>query len=247
MGSFVNQFALAFVRHWLLVFNSAVTLLVTPPWLAPVFMRLGWELPGRAIYFVYSFLCHQLPQRSYFLFGPQATYSLAEIQAVWPVPASNWLALRQFIGTPEMGYKVAWSDRMVSMYGAFLLGGLLFALVRHRLRPLRLRWYPLWVAPIFFDGVSHTINDFTGWGFRDTNAWLAALTENIFPAAFYAGDALGAFNWWLRLLTGLIFGLGTVWLAYPYLERGFDTIHAHLGGGSPAPAASWLHLHSPTT
>lgn len=58
-----------------------------------------------------------------------------------------------------------------------------------------------------------------GQGFRDSNAWLAALTGQALPSWFYAGDALGSFNSWMRLLTGLLFGVACVWLAYPYLEQ----------------------------
>lgn len=37
-----------------------------------------------------------------------------------------------------------------------------------------------------------------GQGFRDSNAWLAALSQQSLPAAFYAGDAWGSFNAWMR-------------------------------------------------
>jgi hypothetical protein len=60
-----------------------------------------------------------------------------------------------------------------------------------------------------------------GQGFRDSNAWLATLTNNIFLATFYSGDAFGSFNSWMRLITGALFGLGAVWLAYPYVESAF--------------------------
>ena len=33
----------------------------------------------KLIYLFYSFQCHQLPQRSFFLFGPQLTYSIEQI------------------------------------------------------------------------------------------------------------------------------------------------------------------------
>jgi hypothetical protein len=39
------------------------------------------------------------------------------------------------------------------------------------------------------------------------------------PASFYAGDALGSFNSLLRLISGVLFSLGVVWLAAPYLRR----------------------------
>jgi hypothetical protein len=75
------------------------------------------------------------------------------------------------------------------------------------------------------DGFTHMISDFTagiGGGFRDSNAWLAALTNQIFPATFYASDALGSFNSWMRLITGLLFGLGVVWFLYPRLHDSFS-------------------------
>src|SRR5687768_10417257 len=115
--------------HWLLVVNLLIAVWVGLPWLAPVFMNLGWTSAAKVVYLIYSFQCHQLPERSYFLFGRQAMYSLAAIQAAWQITTDPF-TLRQFIGNPEMGWKVAWSDRMVSMYTSILFGGLLYRLVR---------------------------------------------------------------------------------------------------------------------
>lgn len=109
-----------FGNHWLLVINLFIALWVGLPWLAPVFMHLGWSGPGELIYFLYSFQCHQLPERSFFLFGRQSMYSLAEIQTSWQA-TTDPMILRQFIGNSEMGWKVAWSDGMVSMYTSILL------------------------------------------------------------------------------------------------------------------------------
>ena len=36
---------------------------------------------------------------------------------------------------------------------------------------------------------------------------------------FYAGDALGSFNSWARLITGLLAGLAIVWLVLPYIDQ----------------------------
>jgi succinate-acetate transporter protein len=69
-------------RHWLPLFLIVWGVFNLLPWLATVFMNLGWRSLGEALYLIYAPLCHQLPQRSYFLFGPQFSYSLAEIQAV---------------------------------------------------------------------------------------------------------------------------------------------------------------------
>ncbi len=210
---------LSLTRHWLLFANLALGVYVGLPWLAPVLMKLGWVSAANLIYLFYSTQCHQLPQRSYFLFGPQAMYPLAEIQAAWRA-TDNPLILRQFVGNAAMGWKVAWSDRMVSLYTSVFAGGLIYALFRKHLRPLNLMGFAVLGLPMVLDGGMHFLSDFArlGQGFRDSNLWLAVLTQNVFAPAFYAGDALGSFNWWARLVTGVLFGLGVVWLAYPRLD-----------------------------
>ena len=212
-------------RRWILVVSLLLGLYVGLPFLAPVFMHLGWDGPARVIYLIYSFLCHQLPQRSYFLFGPKFTYSLAEVQNAWQ-NTLNPLVLRQFVGCPAMGWKVAWSDRMVSMFASTWLFGILWWPLRRRLKPLPWWGLVLFLLPMAVDGTSHFFSDLAGigQGFRDSNAWLAALTRQAFPAAFYAGDAWGSFNSLMRLFTGILFGLGTVWFGYPYLDEAFSPI-----------------------
>jgi len=65
-----------------------------------------------------------------------------------------------------------------------------------------------------------------GQGFRDTNVWLQVLTNNVFPITFYQGDALGSFNSWMRLITGILFGIPLVGFAYPYINDSFaDIVH----------------------
>ncbi len=53
----------------------------------------------------------------------------------------------------------------------------------------------------------------------DSNAWLSILTRNTFFPSFYAGDAVGSFNSWMRLITGILFGIGLVWFGLPYIEE----------------------------
>jgi uncharacterized membrane protein len=224
----IKQVALSITRHWLFFLNLLIALWILLPWLAPVFMHLGWTGAGKAIYFIYSFQCHQLPQRSYFLFGRGATYSLSEIQAAWQTTTDPFI-LRQFIGNPETGWKVAWSDRMVSMYTSILFGGLLYGLLRKWLKPLSFQKFAILLLPMIIDGGTHMISDFAGigQGFRDTNIWLQILTENAFSTAFYQGDALGSFNSWMRLITGILFGLALVGFAYPYINDAFTDIVRH--------------------
>ena len=67
-------------NHGFQTFLIVYGLWVFTPFLAPFFMHTGWSSAGKAVYFIYSFFCHQLPERSFFLFGEKGMYSLAEIQ-----------------------------------------------------------------------------------------------------------------------------------------------------------------------
>jgi uncharacterized membrane protein len=217
-----------FEAHWLATFNTAWGIFVTLPWLAPVFMALGLTGPGRVVYFIYTFFCHQLPERSWFLFGPQFSYTQAQIAEAWGQPLSvlsNELIRRQFIGTPDLGWKVAWSDRMVAMYTSIFLLGLLYALLRKQ--GFRLKGMPWWLfglflLPMALDGTTHLINDALRLEFRQTNQWAAILTNHTLPAGFYAGDMFGSLNSVLRIITGLLFGLGVVGFLWPLMDNEFS-------------------------
>ncbi len=221
----LNRIVYWLSRHWLLPISVLIGIWVGLPWLAPLFMEMGWTGAGKAIYLLYATQCHQLPQRSFFLFGNDPMYSLTEVQATWQ-NTNDPMVLRQFTGDLVMGWKVAWSDRMVYMYTTILLWGVLFWLVRKRLKPLPWWGLILLLLPMVIDGSTHMISDFAagiGLGFRDSNTWLATLTNNAFPATFYTGDALGSFNSWVRLVTGLLFSLGFVWALYPRMHSGFTS------------------------
>jgi uncharacterized membrane protein len=207
--------------HWFETFLIVYGVWVFAPFLAPLFMQIGWTGAGKAIYIVYSYFCHQLPERSFFLFGEKTMYSLSEIQAAWQ-DTINPMILRQFIGNESMGWKIAWSDRMISFYTSVWLFAVIWFPFRRRIKPLSWWGFVLLLLPITLDGGTHMISDLAGigQGFRDTNAWLATLTNNVFPATFYAGDVLGSFNSLMRFLTGLLAGLGIVWIAFPYIFQG---------------------------
>jgi uncharacterized membrane protein len=222
---FMKRIVPGMARHWLLIINVLMGIWVALSWLAPVFMHWGWVRVAGATYSFYSFQCHQLPERSFFLFGPKVMYSLAEIQSAWQNTTDPFV-LRQWIGNVDMGWKVAWSDRMVSMYTVLFLSSLGYGLVRTRLKPLPLWAFFLLLVPMVIDGTTHALSDLAGigQGFRDTNVWLQNLTNNAFPITFYQGDALGSFNSWMRLITGTLFGIALVGFAHPYLNESFAEI-----------------------
>ncbi|MGD1995959.1 MAG: DUF2085 domain-containing protein [Anaerolineae bacterium] len=206
-------------HHWLAFVNLFWIIYAGLPWLAPVLMHVGADGPGKAVYAFYSTQCHQLAQRSFFLFGEQPMYATADLQAIWPAVVDP-SGLREILGNEEMGWKVAWSDRMAAMYTATLIFGLLFALVRRQVRPISIWMFLLLLAPTALDGGTHLVSDLARFdqGFRATNVWLAELTGHRISPSFYVGHGLGSFNSWMRLLTGGLFGLGLVWFVYPHLE-----------------------------
>jgi uncharacterized membrane protein len=218
--------------HWFFLFSLFFGIFVFAPFLAPVFIEAGWHKAGEAVYFIYSFFCHQLPERSFFLFGTKSMYPISEIQAAWKM-SNDPLVMRKFIGNPEMGWKVAWSDRMVSMYVSTWLLALVWRPLRRKWKPLPIWAFVLLLVPMGLDGGSHFLSDLwgIGLGFRYNNAWLANLTNQVLPPSFYYGDALGSFNSWMRLTTGILFGLAVVGFGFPYIQAVFDDPH-HNGGGN---------------
>jgi uncharacterized membrane protein len=226
----------SFKLGWLPLLIMALFIFNGLPFLAPVLMKLGWEGAGRLIYLAYWPLCHQMAQRSFFLFGPEGfqMYSIAQL----PINTAGRnldLALKQFLGSEALGWKVAWSDRMVSMFGGPLVAAMVYAIARSR---GRVKAWPLWAIglmflPMILDGGTHMISDMlggVGHGFRDSNQWLALITGNGVPAPFYQGDALGSFNSWMRLASGLMFGFAVGWFIYPYIDMSaIDTADATYG------------------
>ena len=206
--------------HWFELFLIIYGLWVWLPFLAPILMKLGLTTAGNIVYFIYSLFCHQLPERSYFFFGEKTMYSLREIQVAWQDTA-NPMILRKFIGNEAMGWKIAWSDRMISFYTSVWLFALAWWPFRRKIKPVSWWVFALLLLPMVVDGSTHAVSDLAGigLGFRDTNQWLAVLTNHTLPMEFYAGDALGSFNSWARLISGLLAGLGIVWLAFPYIYQ----------------------------
>jgi uncharacterized membrane protein len=190
LTEFLDKLVLALAEHWLFLVNLVLAVYSGLPLLAPVLMGLGYARPAQLIYTIYQPLCHQLPQRSFFLFGPQLAYSLETLQELLgPQTLATDSLARAFIGNAALGYKMAYCQRDTAMYGSMLLAGMVFGLVRHRLKPLTFTRYLISLAPWAVDGLAQFL------GFYES-------------------------TWQMRTITGSLFGLATVWFAYPYLEAG---------------------------
>lgn len=180
-GSILNHYANALIigvaRHWLALFNIVWAVYLLTPFLAPIGMQIGWTEAAGVIYAIYSAFCHQLPDHSYFLFGPTLIPQAPELIAGgMPVTDSLWIE-RSFIGSPEVGWKVALCQRDVAIYSGVLLAGLSYALVRRNARPLPFKLFILLTLPIAIDGGTQLI------GLRESNWLLRTLTGALFGAA----------------------------------------------------------------
>jgi len=220
--------ALTFSRHWLLFVNVFNGSFIGGAMLAPLLMLLDLTGLAQALYRFYGLNCHQLPQRSYYLFGTNGliqTYSLEQVLG-WGADPAN---LRAFIGNAEIGYKVAIAHRLTAIHAGLFVFGLLFALARRWLKPLSWRGFALLTAPMVLDGLTHMLTDFLpGIAWRVTNAWAVALTSGLLGPDFYQGTTVGTLNWLLRTITGLLFALACIWLAFPFLERGLGDARRQL-------------------
>ena len=209
----VNRLSLWLSKHWLGAANLFFLTYVGLPFLAPLLLANGYPRAANAIYQAYNLTCHQFPTRAYFVAGEQ----------------------------------VCMCHRCVAMYGTIFLGGLIFGLVRHRLKPLSFQWYLLFLIPIGLDGglalageLSQVVPTFIlsilvlimlaviGLVIY-TQKWRTWPSYLILFIGLFAVIYIQFFgphhsDYYLRTITGFIFGFGTVWFVYPMMEESFTDI-----------------------
>jgi uncharacterized membrane protein len=182
-------------HHWLILVAASIGLYLGLAFAAPLLDMAGMERGSSAVYFVFRFACHQLPQRSWFLGGRSATVDWPKVQDHLGLEgASEWQAFHRPIRDPFLGYQVALCQRDVAIFGGLFLVALALAVVRRRrrVRSLPLRLYALAALPLAVDGLSQ----------------LAGLREST-PL--------------LRTVTGALFGAATGLLVLPLADEGLET------------------------
>ena len=159
----VDRGVLAVARHWVLAVNIIGGLYAGLPLLGPWLLAKGFTIPANMIYFMYKLTCHQLPERSFFVFG----------------------------------HKMCYCQRCCAIYSGVFLFGLLYPLASRIKQPLRWRWMFLLWLPMALDGFTQLF------GLRES-------------------------TWQLRVITGTLFALSCVWVAFPYLDRAFGEMRRDL-------------------
>lgn len=177
-----------FTYHWVAFFNVLLLIFTIPIFLAPYLMHAGNEQVGRVLYAIYGPTCHQLPERSFFLYGEKLAYTWEELLAGGLDPASTPFERQGFLGTADLGYKMLVCERDAVIYVGLIQLGMLYSLFARRwLKPLPFWAFILFIVPMAIDGVTQA-------------------------SGFRASTPL------LRSVTGLLVAIGSVWFAYPHIE-----------------------------
>ncbi|OGO17068.1 MAG: hypothetical protein A2Z14_09200 [Chloroflexi bacterium RBG_16_48_8] len=200
----LNRYVLSFARHWLVFINLFIFLYIGLPGAAPLLVKAGAIGPATVIYKIYTPMCHQLAYRSWFLFGEQPAYpieaanvSTISYEEATGLNPNDLEAARDFIGNERLGYKIGLCQRDIAIYAGIFLFGLIFAILRKRMKPLpMLAWFLIGIVPIALDGGSQLLSSLSLFSFL---SWEST------P--------------FLRTLTGSLFGVMNAWLAYPYIEE----------------------------
>jgi uncharacterized membrane protein len=200
LAVFFNRCVFNLAKHWLLFLNLLVAIYAGLPLLAPLLMTGGYAWLARAIYTAYKPACHQLPWRSFFFFGYKATYSYRDLQ--------------ELVG-PE---KFANFSLARSFLGNAFLGYKMAYCQR--------------------DAAIYTSILIGGLAFSLVRKNLKPLPLKIYVVSLipFALDGLTQLfglresTPLLRIITGSIFGIATVWLVYPHLEEGMLEIQRTIGG-----------------
>jgi len=173
----IDRLVRSLARRWLLLFNLLVALYLAVPVAAPFLMHSGHTSAGQLVYLIFRPQCHQLPERSIFLFGEKAIYSLQELDAAGVLPGTRLNERATFVGDERFGYKIAFCERDVATWGAILLAGLMFGLTGRRWRTLPLWGYVLFLIPLAVDGTTQLL------GLRESTWALRTLSGALFGLA----------------------------------------------------------------
>jgi uncharacterized membrane protein len=207
-----DRFSYWLSKHYLAIFNFFLLLYVGIPFLAPVFKKVGWNGPAELVYKIYSPLCHQWAFRSFFLFGEQAFYPHAaakvpgvlnfeQVSGISDSSDPSRIQARLFEGTPVLGYKVAFCERDVAIWGALALFGLVYAVTGRRLTKIHwIVWVLVGILPIGLDGFSQLFSQLP---ITFIQTYLPYRESTPF----------------LRTLTGFLFGFTTAWFMFPLIEE----------------------------
>jgi len=204
----MNRLARWLAAHWLAVVNTFFFTYAGLPILAPVLLAAGFTGTANAIYQTYNMVCHQLPTRTYFIFGEQVAM------------CERCLAIYGTLFVGGLAFNFArYKALPLRWYILFALpmaldGGSAFVSELAQVIPLWLFWL-LWTVIVAVATV--ILHKQHGYVWQMGVVFLGGYLALAYLQ--FAGPRIS--NWTLRTLTGTIFGVGTVLFAYPILQESF--------------------------
>lgn len=177
MGELPRGVGLWLSRHWLGAGNAVMLVFAGLPVLSPLLAAAGWREPASAIFARYALVCHQLPSRTFFLFGQPMAYC----------------------------------ERNTAIYGSLAVGGLLWARFGKHVSRLPFWAYLLLITPMALDGFTQLF------GWRES-------------------------TWELRVITGTLFGVASLWLALPVVGDYMGLLALLLRGRERTVAGAQRHV-----
>jgi uncharacterized membrane protein len=201
-----KRFEAWFNNHYLQLILGILLIFTCLPIIAPVLMKFGIVFPASVIYWIYGFFCHQLPFRSWFLFGEQPYYPLARaglisvrsFESSFPLESQGFGIINSIVGNQNIGYKIAICQRDIAIYIFLLAFGFIFTIQKRRIKRIPLWiWLLIGVIPLGLDGLSQYIGNFS-------LPILGIVSRESTPL--------------LRTITGSLFGFLTGWYIFPSLE-----------------------------
>lgn len=210
----LNRLSNTIQKSWLRLVVGFLLIYSLLPFVAPLLMRYGYANAAQFIYKPYQLVCHTYAFRSFFLFGEQPVYARAEgtgdferLSGIDVNTGAGLLAARDFVGNARMGFKVALCERDVAIYLSMAINGMVYGLVGRRARGLA---WPLFIVigllPIGLDGFSQLFSQ--------------PPFSSLFPFSLIG---FRESTWWLRLLTGSLFGTSVAWLVFPLIGSTLNT------------------------
>lgn len=213
----VNQFTWQFAKHWLLIVNLLMAVFIGLPYLVPVLEYFGFNGLAHAIHLAYRVTCHQLPERSYFILGHQASIC-QRCSAIWLMFLIGGV-IYAFSGRRIKPLPFKWwvlALIPVGLDGGTQLMGPIYAILPG--------WLLSGAAVLIWAAL--TIIMLT----RKVRDWQYYLFVACLPAAMIFVQITGArlSNWELRSLTGGVFGLANAWLMYPMFQEAFGDLRQEM-------------------
>lgn len=195
-------------RHWLAVANLFFFTYVGLPFMAPILLAAGFTGAANTIYQIYNIVCHQLPTRTYFIFGEQVAMCERCISIYLTLFAGgivfNFARYRQL---PFQWFVLFALPMAVD-------GGTAFVSELNAVLPL----WPFWLIAIGAMGIFWFILFKQDTMFWQMYVVFGGILLGLAYIQFF-GPRISDVYW--RNITGFLFGVGAVWFAYPSLEEGF--------------------------